>query len=35
MPHEIPRTTAAPEVTRITAAEAEAMVRAVVKLFEK
>jgi uncharacterized protein (DUF2384 family) len=35
MPHEIPRATAAPEVTRITAAEAEAMARAVVKLFEK
>lgn len=35
MPHEISRTTAAPEVPRITSADAEAMARAMVKLFKK
>jgi uncharacterized protein (DUF2384 family) len=35
MLQEIPRTVASPEVPQITAAEAEAMARAVVKLFEK
>jgi uncharacterized protein (DUF2384 family) len=35
MLHEIPRTTASPEIPQITTAEAEAMARAVIKLFEK
>lgn len=35
MPHEIPRAAAAPEVPRITSADAEAMARAVLKLIEK
>jgi uncharacterized protein (DUF2384 family) len=35
MLHEIPRTQAAPDVPQITAQEAEAMARAVIRLFEK
>ncbi|TKT75679.1 antitoxin Xre/MbcA/ParS toxin-binding domain-containing protein [Aquamicrobium sp. LC103] len=35
MLQEIPRTQAAPEVPEITAEEAEAMARAVIRLFEK
>lgn len=35
MLQEIPRTVASPEVPQVTTAEAEAMARAVVKLFEK
>jgi uncharacterized protein (DUF2384 family) len=35
MLREIPRTAASPEVPQITSAEAEAMARAVIKLFDK
>jgi uncharacterized protein (DUF2384 family) len=35
MLHEIPRTTASPEMPQITTAEAEAMARAVIKLFDR
>jgi len=35
MLHEIPRTTASPEVPQITTAEAEAMARAVINLFDR
>lgn len=35
MLHEIPRTTASPEMPHITTAEAEAMARAVINLFDR
>jgi uncharacterized protein (DUF2384 family) len=35
MLHEIPRTTASPEMPQITTAEAEAMARAVINLFDR
>ncbi len=35
MLQELPRTTAMPEIARITDAEAEAMARAVIRLFER